>query len=82
MDAVDQTKICYWKQHMVGEGKEWDEWWFYMPGCGLGRLAKHQVTEHEDGSITASPSILLEGHWDGKPMTKHGYLERGVWRDA
>lgn len=38
----------------------------------LAGLSAHQVTEHEDGTITVSPSILIR-EW-------HGFLERGVWR--
>lgn len=39
----------------------------------------HTITEHEDGTITVSPSLHLIH--DG--VTKyHGWLERGVWRDA
>jgi len=48
-------------------------------GFGSGTLGNHQVTEHEDGTITVSPSILSYGH-DGKQW--HGYLERGVWREV
>ena len=33
-----------------------------------------QVTEHEDHTITATPSI--------KTATWHGFLERGVWREV
>lgn len=49
------------------------------PGFGAGNLSKHQVEEHEDGTITVSPSILVTGH-DGKQW--HGYLERGIWREV
>jgi hypothetical protein len=44
----------------------------------IGRLSGHQVVEHEDGTITVSPSILTgrgERQW-------HGYLEHGVWRQV
>jgi hypothetical protein len=47
------------------------------PGFGMGNLRNHEVTEHEDGTITVSPSILCTGHFDKQ---WHGYLERGVWR--
>ncbi len=48
------------------------------PGFGVGnRLTRHAVTEHEDGTITVSPSILVT-KGDGRRW--HGYLERGVWR--
>jgi hypothetical protein len=41
-------------------------------------LSGHQVAEHDDGTITVSPSILTgrgERQW-------HGYLEHGVWREV
>jgi len=43
-------------------------------------LAKHDITEHEDGTITVSPSILVGTH--ERPSLWHGYLERGVWREV
>lgn len=43
-----------------------------------GNLAKHTVVEHEDGTITVSPSILIKTHHG----SWHGYLERGVWREC
>ncbi len=61
----------YWK------GKDGN--WYAMTPNGLhGGLASHAVKEHEDGTITVAPSILVRGH-DG---TYHGYLERGVWREC
>lgn len=48
------------------------EWLLRPPGCGMGALDGHTVTEHEDGTITVSPSIVAN-EW-------HGFLERGVWR--
>jgi len=48
------------------------------PGLIAG-LAKHQVIEHEDGTITVSPSILVTGHHDRQ---WHGYLEHGIWREV
>ncbi len=42
----------------------------------LAGLRNHKVVEHEDGTITVSPSILVSNHtgcW-------HGYLEQGYWR--
>ncbi len=50
-------------------------------GCHAGSIGKHDVTEHSDGTITVSPSILLTQHDDdGDPYQWHGYLEKGVWR--
>jgi hypothetical protein len=49
----------------------------------LGNLARHKVVEHEDGTITVSPSILITAHDDrGNEIKWHGYLERGVWREC
>lgn len=42
-------------------------------------LKRHQITEHEDGTVTASPSILVNA---GGNESWHGYLERGVWREC
>lgn len=52
-------------------------WMARAPRGHLGDLSNHDVTEHEDGTITVSPSIQItdgDGQW-------HGYLERGVWRE-
>lgn len=49
----------------------------------LSGLAKHDIIEHEDGTITVSPSILQHGghREDGtKKEDWHGYLEHGEWR--
>lgn len=58
-------------------GKYNGEWYCQPPGTDLlGGLRNHTVVEHEDGTITVSPSILISGwreQW-------HGYLERGIWR--
>lgn len=54
-------------------------WYGRPPGCpnALASLAGHTVTEHDDGTITVSPSILISGAGDW-----HGFLERGVWREC
>lgn len=53
-------------------------WWIFPPGFRLGTIRHHQVEEHEDGTITVSPSILY-APFQNEPGW-HGYLERGVWR--
>ena len=56
-------------------------WVIRPPGCHAGGIPHHEVTEHEDGTITVSPSIVLwDSGKDGIMMSWHGYLERGVWR--
>ena len=56
-------------------------WYCHAPGDKgySGNLAQHEVTEHEDGTITVSPSILITNPRDGQ---WHGFLERGEWREV
>ena len=59
-------------------GKDEDGLWYCRPpvtGLSAGCLSAHQITEHEDGTITVTPSILIT---DGRG-TWHGYLTHGVW---
>jgi len=60
----------------LGGERGWT-WEICDPLGHAGRLGSHDVTEHEDGTITVSPSILdpEAGGW-------HGFLERGVWREV
>jgi hypothetical protein len=53
------------------------EWCICDPKGQLGHIGKHEVVEHEDGTITVSPSILSVGK-----DAYHGFLEHGVWREA
>ena len=51
----------------------------------LAGLSKHSVTEHEDGTITVSPSILVTSPWGPDRVNHewfHGFLEHGVWRSC
>jgi hypothetical protein len=61
----------------TGNGKDW---YCTTPNGLLGNLGAHQVEEHEDGTITVRPSILVTG--GGADTSYHGFLERGVWRDC
>ena len=63
------------KEGEYGKGPD-GIWYCRAPGNHTGSLAKHTVVEHEDGTITVSPSILIN---DGRSQW-HGYLERGIWR--
>jgi hypothetical protein len=61
-----------------GKGAD-DVWYCHPPSvdkeAAPGCLLAHRITEHEDGTITVEPSILVEsslGSW-------HGYLRRGEW---
>lgn len=60
-------------------------WYALTPNGELANLSGHTVTEHEDGTITASPSILVSTCSPNKgTMVElwHGWLERGVWRSC
>ena len=61
---------------------EYGVWWAWVPckGATQAKISSHAVTEHEDGTITVSPSILMDFGAHG--VTWHGYLERGVWREV
>ena len=58
--------------------------WFVIPpksGLPCGYLDDHTIIEHEDGTITVSPSILFEKRNENFPGW-HGYLEKGIWREC
>ena len=91
---------------MIGKRVEWGEigplnpgeyskhqtagWYGITPNGHGANLSRHVVTEHEDGTITVSPSIRVlsapDSPGENRPLAKrmlwHGFLERGVWRDA
>lgn len=46
----------------------------------LCNLDAHSVVEHENGTITVSPSILVTRRID-EPQLWHGYLQQGVWKE-
>lgn len=61
-------------------GKCRDGTWFGCAPDGSGcNLGAHTVVEHEDGTITVSPSI---GIGTSPNYDWHGYLEHGIWRLA
>ncbi len=58
-------------------------WYCFPPGFTkeqwmMGNLRNHVITVHEDGTITAAPSIKITGGG----LEWHGYLEHGMWRLA
>ena len=60
------------------------EWTVRPPGSHAGGIPDHEVVEHEDGTITVTPSIILMD-FDEKGREQvvwHGYLEGGVWRQV
>lgn len=63
-------------------GKDGDIWYACTPNGHLGNLSAHEVVEHDDGTITVSPSILVKyAGADGEQLW-HGYLEHGIWREV
>ena len=61
-----------------GDYGRWrDHWYVKTPNGHLGGIGNHSVVEHEDGTITVSPSILVS---DSSGELWHGWLERGAWR--
>lgn len=63
-------------------------WIVKTPNGLVAGIQKHTVIEHEDKTITVSPSILVKGYtfengeFGDSEITWHGYLERGVWREV
>lgn len=53
-----------------------------LPETVQGSLKNHKIEEHEDGTITATPSLLIETTWAGEEISWHGYLEHGEWREV
>lgn len=64
-----------------GKDPRTGHWMASPPGedsPGMGSLENHEVTEHEDGTITVSPSILITTEENDCSIRWHGHLERGV----
>jgi hypothetical protein len=57
------------------------DWYGCTPNGHLCNFRAHEVVEHEDDTITVSPSILVYGGKDGAEVW-HGWLEHGVWRSV
>ena len=73
---VNQVNDELWlKEGDYGKGSD-GIWYCRAPGCHMGSLANHTVEEHADGTITVSPSILVQY---GNGHSWHGYLKKGVW---
>lgn len=83
-DIVDSewTTAQVWDYGKLTHDMGW-HWYCCVPednddGFMLGDLSRHTVTEHEDGTISVSPSIEI-GKYTSRE-TWHGYLEKGIWR--
>lgn len=78
---IDSGGPYHWPEGAYGPFA--DSWYCKAPGGHIGNLGGHDVTEHEDGTITVSPSILISTRRKGVDVQLwHGYLERGVWREC
>jgi hypothetical protein len=55
-------------------------WVVNYGSIGSLRAGVHTVTEHEDGKITVSPSLIMPALGDG--MRWHGWLRHGVFCDG
>lgn len=70
---------------VIGSTKP-DVWMVCCPTCGnLGELRTHTVTEHEDGTVTVSPSLVCNGSLYTAPQTyekcpAHYFVERNQIR--
>lgn len=75
--------ILYLQEGDYGLDRRDNSWYGRPPGHHAGSFKQHSVVEHEDGTITVSPSILLTDFDDnGEKVIWHGYLEMGVWREV
>ena len=69
-------------EYQAGDYGRWKgEWWAQSPANAaghsfLGCLRLHTVVEHDDGTISVTPSILIKQPTVG---IYHGYLEHGTW---
>lgn len=93
LEAGDYVRVAPLRR---GDGIEFTEnekakwynqpyWMCSSPNGHVGNLQQHAIVEHEDGTITVSPSILISTSYDGGKTTVelwHGFLERGVWRSC
>jgi hypothetical protein len=68
------TPGAYWFDQ-IGQ-----DWWGCTPNGMIAALSEHTVVEHDDGTISVSPSILCSNGAGG--VTWHGYLRNGAWDEA
>lgn len=76
-----ETETDHFSFQLGDYGQSLDgHWWIRPPRGSMGVLDNHEIIEHEDGTISVSPSILLEG--SDEKSSWHGYLEKGIWREV
>lgn len=76
----------YLKMGQYGKHPHDGHWYARVPhdfpdGCSIFcNLSAHDITEHPDGTITVSPSILITQPRGKNPEQRwHGYLHEGIW---
>ena len=85
-DGTLQGRAAWHKEpHQLerGEWTWWDDGYFARcPDGGVANLKSHKCIIEADGSLTVSPSILITGGSEHSRTQWHGFLEKGVWRNA
>lgn len=79
VDADENGFIQKLSPGEYGWSPKFNYWIVMTPNGHAGNLSSHKVVEHEDRTITVNPSILVTA--DKKELW-HGWLEKGVWRNA
>lgn len=87
MERLTQVTVIHkdeWgdlKPGEITESSKPDVWMVCCPMCGnLGELRSHKVTEHEDGTVTVSPSLVCHGSiyeapGTYEPCTAHYFID-------
>ena len=63
-------------------GTNGKDWFCTTPNGLAGNLSAHQVEEHEDGTISVTPSILVTSGSKQADPSWHGFLKRGIWTES
>lgn len=92
MEKLQGKLVSPWDGDSILKGGEYGkhpktgDWYCSTPNGHMGNLSGHTVMEHDDGTITVSPSILVSGYCCKKKKKDqelwHGYLEKGIWRSC
>ncbi len=57
-------------------------WWVRAPNGDLCMVDAWTITEHEDTTITMSPSLLIHEPGDKSKPKWHGFLNHGEWSEC
>ena len=80
-DGEDPSKF------QPGDYGQWPDdknnWYAETPNGYGANLSRHKIVEHEDGTISVTPSILVTTTVNRTPVPAwHGYLTKGVWKEC